>query len=382
MLIVNTGVLPLPPETAAGAEYHIYYLANHLANHGVEVHLISDVRSENAFHPRVKVYNFRFRHPPLRRFTGWLLTHAIGGFHSFIKYLEVVHGVESDIIHIHGRLTARLISKFKLRKPVVYTLHDQSPFTGAFRGLERLVRMMAYLTQEYRTVRRVDHVIAVSRRVYRELVEWMKIPEERVSRIPNGVDKEFFKPSKTKKPYVLFVGRLTKRKGVDVLLRSFAGIANTFREVRLIIVGEGEEKERLIELTKRLGIHNRVAFLMNIPRHMLQRLYADASIFVLPSRGEGLPLSLLEAMASGCAVVATKVSGVVDVVKHGYTGLLVELDNMEQLAQALEQLLSDPNLRKKLSINARKLVENEYSWNRVAKKTIEVYKKVLEGVQK
>ena len=90
-------------------------------------------------------------------------------------------------------------------------------------------------------------------------------------------------------------------------------------------------------------------------------------------------MSLLEAIASGCAVVATKMSGVVDVVKHGSTGLLVEPDNVEQLAQALEQLLSDPNLRRRLSTNAREVVMREYSWDRVAEKTIEVYRKVLEG---
>ncbi len=375
VLLVSTGVLPLPPETSAGAEYHIYYLANYLAKQGVEVHLVSEVKFRDSFHPNVVVHSFRFRHPPLRRFTGWLLTHTIGGLHSFIKYLEVVSKVSPDIIHIHGRLAARLISIFR-NKPLVYTLHDQSPFTGAFRGLERMIRIAAYLAQEYRVVHKVDHVIAVSRHIYRELIQWIGLPVDKVSYIPNGVDVDYFKPARCKKPYILFVGRLTKRKGVDLLVKAFTKIATEYKDLKLVIVGDGEEKKMLQTLIEKLGVRSRVRILGNVSRHTLKKLYAEASIFVLPSRGEGLPLSLLEAMASECAVVATRVSGAIDVIKHGYTGLLISPNNVEELASTIETLIADESLRKKLALRARDLVLKEYSWDRVAEKTLAVYHRV------
>ena len=378
VLIVNTGVLPLPPKTSAGAEYHVYYLANHLSKHGVEVHLISEVMPGSHFEPGIKVHSFRFRHPPLRRFSGWLLTHTIGGLHTFIKYLEVVNEVVPDIIHVHGRLAPRLISMLKTRSPLIYTVHDQSPYTAAFRGLERLTRVLAYLALEYRTVHKVHHVIAVSRHVYRELIEWIGLLKERVSLIPNGVDTEYFKPSGNKKPYILFVGRLTKRKGIDILVRAFAKIAGRFPETKLIIVGDGEEKKNILNMAIRLNIYNRMLLLSNIPANILRRLYAESSIFVLPSRGEGLPLSLLEAMSSQCAVIATKVSGVTDVIDHMENGIIIELDNIEQLANTLTLLLSDQALLKKIARKAREKAVEEYSWDTIARKVIQVYKKVLE----
>jgi len=381
VLMINTGVLPLPPETAAGAEYHVYHLANHLAKHSVEVHLVSEIRSGSYFEPSIGIHSFRFKHPPLRRFSGWLITHAIGGFHSFIKFLEVANKVEPDIIHLHGRLAPRLISMIKKRTPLIYTVHDQSPYTATVRGFERLIRKAAYLLQEYRTARKVHHVIAVSKHIYRELTEWVGIPKEKVSLIPNGVDTEYFRPSESKKPYIIFVGRLTKRKGVDMLVEAFAEVVRTFPEIRLIIVGDGEEKTNIINMARKLDIFNRILLLSNIPITILRKLYAEAMIFVLPSRGEGLPLSLLEAMSSQCAVIASKVSGIIDVVKDGETGMLVEPDNKKQLVNALRILLEDRNLARKMSEKAREYVVKEYSWNRIAEKTIRVYQKVHQEVK-
>jgi len=377
VLLVNTGVLPIPPETSAGAEYHIYHLANHIAKYGIRVHLISDIKRGFFFHPNIKIYNYHLHyHPPINDFSGWLQSHIIGGVNSSIKYLEILPKISPDLIHIHGRLAARVISMLNTNKPLIYTLHDQSPFSGAFKGLQRFIRVIAYLTMEYKIIYNVDHIIAVSRQIYNELVDWARIPNEKVSYVPNGVDTNYFKPSKDKKPFILFVGRLTKRKGADILIKAFARVSNKLTEYKLIIVGDGEEKTKLKNLVKKLNIENYVSFMSNIPMSLLREIYAKASIFVLPSRGEGFPLSLLEAMSSGCAVIATKISGVVDVIDNGKNGLLVKPGDERDLSQTLEFLLSDGSLIKKLANNARKLVERKYNWDIIAKKTIKIYKNI------
>ena len=377
ILMVNTGVFPLPPETAAGTEYYIYYLSNELAKLGHEVHLITEVKNSKAFHPNVYLHSFRMKHLlPRGSFSSWLLQHALGGFHAYIKTLQALTSISKpfDVIHIHGRLAARLITMTPLKSPLIYTLHDQSPWLAGYKGIESFLRKAAYLILEAKIVRKVNHVIVVSQTIYNEVVHWLRIPSGKVTIIPCGVDTRYFK-SAEKKPYILFVGRLTRRKRVDSLLRAYARLPN--REYQLLIVGDGEERLKLIELTRKLGIRDRVIFLANISRQKLRQLYAHASIFILPSIGEGLPLSLLEAMASGCGVVATRVSGVTDVVKHDITGLLVKPGNEQDLYQKMSELLNDEEKIRILGDNARKYVMKRYEWSSIARKVLRVYEYCL-----
>ena len=383
VLMVNTGVFPLPPEAPAGAEYHVYYLTNYLAKIGLEVHLVTGIRDDKVFQNNVRLHKFKSKHLPMYTcynmgFLGWILAHALGGTCSFLKYLEVSkHVNDVDLIHVHGRVAGRLVSISRSKKPIVYTVHDQSPFTGFYHGFERIIRHMSYLLTIYKTIQNVDYIIAVSKQIYHELIYGFGLSPEKVAYIPNGVDVEFFKPASIKKPIILFVGRLTKRKGVDLLIQAFAKLNKISDEYKLAIVGDGEEKIRLSDMAKHLGLKNKIIFLSNVPRKVLQRIYSEASIFVLPSRGEGLPLSLLEAMASGCAVIASRVSGVVDIIKHGENGLLVKPNNIDQLVHMLSLLMTDNSLLKKLSKNARKKIIKCYSWEVVAKETAKVYVSVI-----
>lgn len=383
VLLINTGLFPLPPERPAGTEFHIYHLANNLAKLGCHVHLVTEIKNKEAFHPSVTLHDFRIKKITLKGgFASWLLLHFIGGFHSFIKTLEVLPKHYYTVIHLHGRLAPMLISRIPLGAPTVYTIHDMSPWLwkGKMNLIEEVIRKTSYLAMELQTMKKVSHIIAVSKTIYNELLKSFQISPEKVTYIPNGVDTNYFKPAKYKQPIILYAGRLSRRKNVKTLIKAFADFKhkNRDRECKLVIVGEGEEKTHLVKLTKRFNITNNVVFLTNISSRQLRTLYSFASIYVLPSKAEGLPLSMLEAMASGCAIIATKVPGIVDVVEHGSTGLLVEPDNVKQLAQALEQLLSDPNLRRRLSTNAREVVIREYSWDRVAEKTIKVYRRVIE----
>lgn len=196
--------------------------------------------------------------------------------------------------------------------------------------------------------------------------------------IPNGIDTKMFEGTLTKIPgRILFVGRLEKMKGIDVLLRAFAQLkipqqhpSSGAAHVR--IVGHGSQRQSLEQLSRDLGISDRVVFVGRIDPSAIASEYMQAEIFCGLSRSEALGNVFLEAQAAGCAVVASNVGGIPDIVKDGETGLLIPPDDIEAATKALERLLSDKDLCQKLAANGQKNA-NGYDWLRIAKMYAEVY---------
>lgn len=187
--------------------------------------------------------------------------------------------------------------------------------------------------------------------------------------IPNGVDTRFFTPT-TSQPgnrpvRILFVGRLVYQKGVDKLLEAVARMPSVDRTV-LKIVGDGDLRVRLEGVVLKLGLHQVVSFEGWCKRSEIVNFYQWADIFVLPSRDEGLSNALLEAMACGLPVVATKIAGNEEVVQEGETGLLVPPGDSGALNKALNELVQSEALRRKMGEKARALVKKRYTWRKVS----------------
>ncbi len=200
---------------------------------------------------------------------------------------------------------------------------------------------------------------------------------EDVILIPNGIDfksiREAGKNHSKIPGRVLFVGRLEQMKGVDVLLSAFARIYREFPDSRLRIVGEGSLLGQLQAKSRSLNMTDRVVFTGRIAGKELFKEYAQAEIFCGLSRSEALGNVFLEAQAAGCAVVATRTGGIMDIVENGKNGLLALPDDVAGAAGALSKLLADRELREKLAANAREGKEN-YDWSKIAGD----YAKVLE----
>ncbi len=195
--------------------------------------------------------------------------------------------------------------------------------------------------------------------------------------IPNGIHlgalEEAAKAHPKVQGRILFVGRLEPMKGVDTLLRAFAMITY-YSHVH--IVGEGSQRGKLEQLTVELGVADRVKFTGYLQPPELYREFAEAEIFCGLSRTEALGNVFLEAMAAGCAVVATSVGGIVDTVRNGETGILVAPDKPDAAAQAIRGLLFPPDNRYAMAEAARKFVQ-AYDWAQIARRYDEVYKKLL-----
>jgi len=205
--------------------------------------------------------------------------------------------------------------------------------------------------------------------------------------IHNGVDSTRFIPEnpnnlsildETQNPIVLFSSRLTVAKGVHFLIQAIPKILKKTKDVHFVFSGAGP-KEHWIELLRKLNIDKSFySFLGYIDYKLLPSLYGKANIFVAPSLYENLPLRILEAMSCEAAVVASNICAIPEAITNGENGMLISLGNVDELAKVTTILLEDDELRSRLGKNARQTVIKNFSWDAIAKKTADTYKKLLE----
>jgi glycosyltransferase involved in cell wall biosynthesis len=199
-------------------------------------------------------------------------------------------------------------------------------------------------------------------------------PQAHLYRMHHGVDHALFHPTRRAAPpavpLILSVGRLRAKKGLDTLIDACAVLHQRGRAFACEIVGYGEEQAALQARIERLGLADRVRLAGKLAREQVIARYARAAVYVQPSRiaadgdRDGIPNVLLEAMAMGLPVVASSVSGIPELVGHGHNGLLVEPDDPQALADAIAQLLNEPQRCADLGCRARRTVTDHFDNDR------------------
>ncbi|MBA2246036.1 MAG: glycosyltransferase [Gemmatimonadetes bacterium] len=287
---------------------------------------------------------------------------------------RMLHAERTAVLHAHLawplRCTRGLLAAKLARVPAV--IATQQLFAELHSRRARL---------KHRTVAAgVDRYIAVSREMERAMRPL--VPRRRLSVVPNGIRVHDF--ARTRSPatraallrsgeraLVLTVARLDWQKGLDQLLQAAALVPG----VRFVIAGEGAERARLEREATALGIADRVDFLGE--RSDVPDLLASADLFVLPSLIEGLPVSVLEAMAAGVPVVATDVPGTREAVQDGETGVLVQPGDPPALARAIRRLLEERSLAARLAEAGRCRVRREFSVEAMVGRVMGIYEEVL-----
>ncbi|NPA92556.1 MAG: glycosyltransferase family 4 protein [Chloroflexi bacterium] len=196
--------------------------------------------------------------------------------------------------------------------------------------------------------------------------------------IPNGVDPQRFAPPPTRAwdpPRLLFVGRVVYQKGLDVLLKALAQLSADI-PWQLTIVGDGPYHAKLEALAQALGIQHRITFAGWQPPKRIPEYYHQANVFVFPSRDEGMPNAVLEAMASGLPIVATRIAGNEELVTPD-VGILVPKEDEAALKDALERLLTDPATRERMGTAARQRVLQHYTWDATAQRYLQLLREAL-----
>ena len=201
-------------------------------------------------------------------------------------------------------------------------------------------------------------------------------PRGRIHRIASGMDlPPTVAPPGEAPPTVLFAGRLDAQKGLTGLLHAWRQVADRRPEARLVLLGDGPQRRELAALARSLGVTESVT-LAGVVHDVPDRL-ARSRAFVLPSVGEGMSSALLEAMAAGRAVIATRVSGSVEVIEDGRNGLLVAPNDRDGLAAALGRVLDEPGLADDLGRAAHETIARRYSVERLANDHEDLYHHLL-----
>lgn len=301
---------------------------------------------------------------------------------------EIFKTIESDIdiVHIHSPL-APLI---KTKCPIIATIHTpmltdtHSRFVekrSTFGMSEFLMGKFISYPLEVKLLNQADIITAVANSVASELDSY-GIDPNKVEVVGNGIDKDIFYPLKEKRndKYILYTGRLDYRKGLFDLIECARYICKDYSDVSFLIVGKGILLDNLRRRVDKLDLKERVRFLGFVDKETLIQLYQNATIYVLPSHYEGLPTVLLEAMSCGLSVVATSVSGNLDVINNGENGILVPPKSPKKMADAISLLLNNADMRERLQRNARKTIEEKYSWEVISNKYLKYYESLLNDV--
>ena len=236
----------------------------------------------------------------------------------------------------------------------------------------------------------VHRHVTVSAHLARYLIEAAQIPEQRVQHIVNGVDTKRFRPrdadaeEQTRDTFVIgSIGRLTPVKDQRTLIAAFAGlrerIPNHFPALRLVLLGDGPEAERLREQVATAGIEAQTWMPGN--RNDIAEQLQQLDLFVLPSLAEGIPVTVLEAMATGLPVVASRVGGLPELIDHGVTGTLLEPGNPDALSAILAAYVEDPERARREGARARERVEPTFSLPRMIDAYANLYRSLLPGAR-
>jgi glycosyltransferase involved in cell wall biosynthesis len=283
-----------------------------------------------------------------------------------------------DVIHAHNLFfrTTELAAFLRLfsHTPLVVTHHlgrvEDSGWLGS------LIRCYEASCGKF-IFRRSDHITVVSNAVA-EHVRSTGIDSKPLTVIPNGVDAQLFHPTPTPSntgKVVLFVGRLVSNKGPEVLVRAAPTILSKHSNARFVMVGDGPMMKSLMTDSRHNG--SSAAFQFLGTRHDVPELMRQATVFVRPSKLEGMPLTVLEAMASGLPVVATPAGGTRELVQEGVNGWLVPAGDSDALAKAVSSLLSNPDEAGQMGRSGRQMVKQHYSWDRTAELYEQVYSRVI-----
>ena len=375
-----------PPNILGGAGTYAETIIKGLKNIGVDVFVITKGNRNNHDNKiyRVPTSNvqywrrFFFMKPAMRLFSN---------LNNLFQF-DIVHFNEPHI----------LLSKIHI--PTICTIHS----TQINEGKMKLAYLQTLRTAtDYKdlilkdpvgglfdifTAHTTDKIISPSPHLAKMIKSYCFINEKKICVVLNGIDLEAFDKTEDydagvlrkydldRDNYLLFIGRLSPMKGVQYLIPAFKDIKKRYTNLKLVIAGSGEKDYEVYLRNLAHGIKD-IVFTGYIDSLRIKKiLYENCLAVVVPSLYEGLPMVILEAMACRKAIVASEVGGIPLLIQHGKNGFLVDPGDSKSLKKSIRILLEDENLRKNMGDFGRKLVEKEFTIDKMAKETLKVYKSI------
>lgn len=312
-------------------------------------------------------------------------------FRTFAQFRKLVKDWHIDVVHGHmipADFWACLTAKLAMRAKTVYTRHNSYPING------QSSKAQLWLLNNFAA----DNIVAISNTIKNYIEEETFAPAKKVRLIYNGVDSVRFNPEisgeDVRKEWgigsdEIVVGNISRyepRKGYDVFVRVAAGLASKFPDVRFIACGHGPQKDELLNMAEELGLGKKLIF--TEPRPDVEKFIAAMDVFLFPTYwGEGLPLSVCEAMACGKPVVASNIGSNKELVTDGENGFLpapkdwkMATDGLpaEPFIQKIAQLIENPELQKTMGIDGRARVEKLFNVKTMVKEHEKFYSELTE----
>ncbi len=302
---------------------------------------------------------------------------------EFFAASGIIKKEKISLIHAHWILPQGLVGVFlkKLFKvPLLVTIHGSDLFplkNMVFKNLQKFV------------VENADFITVNTEATKNELLGRFPECKPKIKIIPMGVNSDFFKKLKIKKPIkysknklLLFVGRLSDQKGLQYLIDAMPGIVKEEASAKLLIIGEGPYKAELEKQINKSKVNDYIEFLGSLPSSEIVKYHNYADVFILPSLAnktgtEALGLALMEAMSSGCAVIGTDIGGIPSLIKNSHNGILVPQKDSKELAKAVIMLLRNRKKAETIGKNASNFIRRNYSWDKVGKEFIKIYEKAI-----
>lgn len=314
---------------------------------------------------------------------------AIGKFFfGWLRLIWLSLCYHVDLVQIHTSIKGSLVRKsmfavtcMVLRKPYLMHVHSGA-FVHHYQAFPRVVRIF------FKWVfNRASYVICLSEHARQQFILANLSTAAKCRVVCNGIEDPL--PAETKvslstlrencvssNPITIsFLGKLSEAKGLGTLLKMLSELPSATREYMLLVGGHGDVPA-FFELVKKYRLSNRVTYLGWISGEHKVKFLMNSAIFVLPSRSEGFPVALVEAMAFGIAVLSTRIPGVVDAVRDGVDGLLVEPNDAVSLRAALIRLLDDADLRERLGESARQRFLDHFTIQHIGHSLVSIYDSV------
>lgn len=374
-----------------------YYISREQVRHGVNIHVICKRSSHEKKFEKIEGIQIHRVVSPY-------------GLSALNKLIELKRNVKIDVVHAHATscLSYAVLRRFlRGTREIKYIVHVHGTTRGVMSAYRKFIpefsdqikwrqhaeNLLSSLRQHVMW-KRADALIAVSQSVADELVNSYGIAKERISVVSNGVDLEVFHHLRsravilerlgldTSSRVILYLGGFRLLKGPKFLIQAAKIILEELENAQIIFVGNPQhplEKpyvETMLNLIKKLRLNDMLHVVKNIPYIQMPQYMSAADVLVVPSIYEASPKVLFEAMACGTPVVATAVGGIRDIVTTGETGMLVKPGNSNALAEAIIKTLSNPDLRKKISLNCKNLVKEQFTWAHVSERIIRIYKEL------
>jgi len=292
--------------------------------------------------------------------------------------------------HFFSMIYAFFGTKLRNRSSLIYTEHSEWEVQGISQKWRIIGRSL---------LKRIDHVVGVGPEVTKQLENVFRLPESKVSTILNGVDLQEFQSRgqniqeirrslnlKDGERVIGIVGNFRRGKNHVFLIKAFGELVKTLENVKLVLIGRGYSNDlensepEVREMIRELGIGDNVSFLGS--RSDVSELLGIMDVFCLTSLKEGLPISLIEAMAAGLPVVGTHVEGIRDVIVPNHNGFLIELGDVHEFKNILLDLLKHPEYRERLGRAGRQLAEEKYSLERCVSEYEKLFLSTLPSLER